>query len=174
MSCKGHQLLHPPIFILKCDICCPRIGSLVLSMICFMSNLNFHYLEPGIMIIHWNQDVIMQYELSLKEQLKESRKEGKSKLAKTFTTKTWYLGRIYRMHRKISNRWMKYRQPIDLLDRPSNMGEKKTMLASKKNGLMWTYDFKDHISWQSQTIIAVATMAYIGEPFLYELHPTDE
>ena len=30
---------------------------------------------------------------------------GKSKLAKALTAKTWYLGRGYRMWRKIGNRW---------------------------------------------------------------------
>ena len=58
-----------------------------------MSNLKFDYLEVEIMITHWNWDVIVQYRLSLTEQLKESRKKGggeeKEKLTKTLTTKTW-------------------------------------------------------------------------------------
>ena len=50
------------------------------------------------------------------------KEEGeKRKLAKTLSTKTWYLGRFYRMRRKIGNSWIEYQQPIDLLDRPSNM-----------------------------------------------------
>ena len=38
----------------------------------------------------------------------------KNTAAQTLTTKTWYLGRVYTMRYKIGNRWIEYRQPIDL------------------------------------------------------------
>ena len=45
--------------------------------------------------------------------------EGMKK--KRDTTKTWYLGRVYRVCHKIGNRWIEYGQPINLWDWPSNM-----------------------------------------------------
>jgi hypothetical protein len=48
------------------------------------------------------------------------------------------------MHHKIGNKWIEYRQPIDLLDRPSNM-KKELCWHQNNNGLMWTYDFMDHL-----------------------------
>jgi hypothetical protein len=33
---------------------------------------------------------------------------NKIKLAKTLTIKTWYLGRVYKMHCKIGNMWIDY------------------------------------------------------------------
>ena len=36
-------------------------------------------------------------------------------------TKTWFLGRVYRMHKKITNKWVEYRVPIDSMDQPSHM-----------------------------------------------------
>ena len=40
---------------------CPIIGSLESSMVGCMPNLKFDSLELGIMITHWNWDVIMHY-----------------------------------------------------------------------------------------------------------------
>ena len=77
------------------------------------------------------------------------------------------------MRHKIGNRWIEYRQPIDLLDQPSNM-EIGLCWYQNKNGSMWTYDLTDHLMVELETIIALATMTYIVETNLYELHPMDE
>ena len=66
------------------------------------------------------------------------------------------------MRCKIGNRWIEYRQPIDLLDRPSNM-EIGLCWYQNKNGSMWTYDLTDHLMVELETIIALATMTYIVE-----------
>jgi hypothetical protein len=89
------------------------------------------------------------------------------------TTKTWYLGRVCRMHYKIGNRWIKYWQLIDLWNQPTNT---KMMLGwyENKNGLMWTYDLPNHSMLKVETIITLATLTYIVETNLYEWHPTDE
>jgi ribosomal protein S26 len=44
----------------------------------------------------------------------EMRDKREKKSTKTLTTKTWYLGRVYRMHHEISNMWIEYRHRIDL------------------------------------------------------------
>ena len=47
--------------------------------------------------------------------VEEVKKRGeKTKLAKTLTTKTWYIWNVYRMHCKSGYRWIEYWQPIDL------------------------------------------------------------
>ena len=69
---------------------------------------------------------------------------GKKKLVKTLTTKSWYLGRVYRMHCKVGNTWIDYQQPIDLLDWLSNM-EQGLSWYQNKIGSMWTYDLIDHL-----------------------------
>ena len=74
------------------------------------------------------------------------------------------------MRRKIDNRWIEYRQPIDFLDRPSNM-KIGSCWYQNKNESMWTYDLKDHLMVELQTIIALNKMTYIVETSLYELHP---
>ena len=33
----------------------------------------------------------------------------------------WFVGRVYKMHDFFSNFWMEYRDPIDLMNHPSNM-----------------------------------------------------
>ena len=33
----------------------------------------------------------------------------------------WCVGRAYKMLKKFDNRWVEYRDPIDLMDHPSNM-----------------------------------------------------
>ena len=35
--------------------------------------------------------------------------------------KVWFVGRVYKMHRKFGNHWVEYRDLIDLMDHPSNM-----------------------------------------------------
>ena len=77
------------------------------------------------------------------------------------------------MHCTIDDRWIEYRQPIDLWDRPSN----KTVglcWYQNKNGSMRTYDLTIHLIVKLETIIAWVTMSYIVETNLYELHPMDE
>ena len=114
--CQGHSLMLPPLLLFRFDSRCPRIGSSELNPVSCMSNLMFNYLAPKIMIIHWNWDVIVRQHLSLKLWLKESRNDGgNSKLMKTSTTKTWYLGRVYRLRCKSANRLVAYRQTISLL-----------------------------------------------------------
>jgi hypothetical protein len=77
MSHEGHQLLQSLGLLFKCDSCCPTIGSLQSSLVYCMSHLKFNYLEPEIIIIHSNWDVILWYRLSLKK----LRKEGKKKIS---------------------------------------------------------------------------------------------
>ena len=38
----------------------------------------------------------------------------------------------------------------------------------------WTFDLNDHLMVDLETIIALATMTYIGESNVYELHPGDQ
>ena len=71
---------------------------------------------------------------------------------------------------KTGNRWIEYPQPIDFLNRPSNM-EIGLCWYQNKNGSMWTYDLTDHLMLGLKTIIALAIMTHIVEKNLYELHP---
>ena len=68
---------------------------------------------------------------------------------------------------------MEYRNPINLMDNPSNM----------KIGLCWyqkgtnnklTYDLTYHSMVDLETIIILASMTYIVDLDAYELHPCDE
>ena len=77
------------------------------------------------------------------------------------------------MRRKFGNRWVEYRDPIDLMDRPSNV-EIGLCWYQKGANNKWTYDLIDHLMVDLETIIALATMTYIGESNVYELHPGDE
>ena len=77
------------------------------------------------------------------------------------------------MRRKFGNRWMKYRDPIDLMDCPSNV-EIGLCWYQKRVNNEWTYDLTDHLMLDLETIIVLATMKYIGESNVYELHPGDE
>ena len=62
------------------------------------------------------------------------------------------------------HRWIEYRQPIDLLDQPSNM-ELGLFKYGNKNGSMWTYDLTHHLMVKLEIIIAFASMTYIVELF---------
>ena len=77
------------------------------------------------------------------------------------------------MQMKFCNRWVEYRDHIDLMDRPLNV---ETCLCwfQKKADNNWKYDLTDHLMVDLETIIALATMTYIGESNVYELHPGDE
>ena len=35
--------------------------------------------------------------------------------------RVWFVGRAYRLHKEIENLWVEYRDPIDLMDLPSNL-----------------------------------------------------
>ena len=63
-----------------------------------------------------------------------------------------------------------YQQPIDLLDRPSNI-EIGLFWYQNNNGSIWTYDLTDHLVVELETIMALATMTYILKTNLYEFHP---
>ena len=43
---------------------------------------------------------------------------GRPKQSASF--KVWFVGMVYRMHRKFGNHWVEYMDPIDLMDHPSN------------------------------------------------------
>jgi hypothetical protein len=77
------------------------------------------------------------------------------------------------MRRKIINRWVEYRDPIDLLDRPNNV-EVGLCWYQKSAGLKWSYDLTDHIMVELDTVIALANLTYDVETDTYELHPSDE
>ena len=71
------------------------------------------------------------------------------------------------MCRKVGNGWIEYRQPIDLLEWPSNI-ELRVCWYQNKNGPMWTYALTYHLMLE-ETIIALASMTYVVELNLYEL-----
>ena len=71
------------------------------------------------------------------------------------------------MRRKFANRWVEYREPVDLLDRPSHM-EIGSCWYQKDHGSLWTYDLIDHIMVDLETITTLATIT------LYELPLMDE
>ena len=64
------------------------------------------------------------------------------------------------MRRKFGNHWMDYRDPIDLMDRSSNV---KIGLCWYQKGAnnKWTYDLTDHLMLDLEIIIALATMTCI-------------
>lgn len=77
------------------------------------------------------------------------------------------------MHRKIANKWVEYRELIDLLERPSHM-EIGLCWYQKDHGSLWTYDLTYHIMVDLEIIIALATITFVVGINLYELHPIDE
>ena len=99
------------------------------------------------------------------------KKRGKPRLSAP--TKIWFLGRVYKMRRKITNCWVEYRDPIGLLDRPNNV-EVGLSWYQKSAGLKWSYDFTYHIMVELDTVIALANLMYDVETYTYELHPSDE
>ena len=90
----------------------------------------------------------------------------------SMTTKTWSLGRAQQMRRNIANRWVEYTEPNDLLDQPSHM-QIGLCWYQKDHESLWTYDLTDHIMVDLETIIALATITFIVESNLYEVHPMD-
>jgi hypothetical protein len=79
------------------------------------------------------------------------------------TTKTWYLGRVYRKCRKFANRWVGYSEPIDL-DRPSHM-EIGLCWYQEDHETPWTYDLTNHTMIDLETSIALATITFVVEFF---------
>ena len=77
------------------------------------------------------------------------------------------------MRRRFGNRWMEYRDPIDLMDRPSNV-EIGLCWYQKGANKKWTYDLIDHLMVELEKIIALAIITNIGESNVYELHKGDE
>ena len=89
-----------------------------------MSNLKFDYLEPGIMNTHSKLrcDYVVSFiSLVVVEKMKKRGIKKEQVLTKSLTTKTWYLGRIYKMRGKIGNMWIEYQQLIDLQTCLSNL-----------------------------------------------------
>ena len=99
------------------------------------------------------------------------KKRGRSRLLAP--TKMWFLGRVYRMRWKIIDRWVEYKDPIDLLDRPNNV-EVGLYWYQKSARLKWSYDLTDYIIVELDTVIALANLMYDAETDTYELHPSDE
>ena len=68
---------------------------------------------------------------------------------------------------------MEYRDPVDLMDLPSNM---KIGLCWYRKGIdnKWTYNLPVHLMAYLETIIAIASMTCIIELHAYELHLGDE
>ena len=77
------------------------------------------------------------------------------------------------MRRKFGNHWVEYRDPIDLMDCPSNM-EIGLSWYQKGTNNKWTYDIIDHLMIDLEAMIASTSMIYIVDLYAYELHPEDE
>ena len=68
---------------------------------------------------------------------------------------------------------MGYRDPINLMDHPSNM-EIDLCWYQKRTNNKWTYDLMDYLMVDLLTIISLASMTYIVDLDAYELHPRNE
>ena len=99
------------------------------------------------------------------------KKRGRPRLSAP--TKMWFLGRVYRMRRKIINRWVEYRNPVDLLDRPNNV-EVGLYWYQKSAELKWSYDLTNHTMVELDTVIVLANLRYDAKANTYKLHPSDE
>jgi hypothetical protein len=77
------------------------------------------------------------------------------------------------MCRNFGNCWVEYRDPIDLMDRPSNM-EIGSCWYLKETNNKWTYNLTNHLMVDLETIVALASMTYIVDLDAYELHQGDE
>ena len=75
------------------------------------------------------------------------------------------------MHRKLG--WVEYRDPIKLIDHPSNM-EIGLCFYKKGANNKWVSDLMDHSMVDSYTIITLASMTYIVDLDTYVLHMGDE
>ena len=77
------------------------------------------------------------------------------------------------MCKKIGNRWVEYRDSIDLMDHPSNM-EIGLCQYEKGTNNKWTSGLTVHLMEDLETIIALASTKYIVDSDAYELHPDNE
>ena len=88
--------------------------------------------------------------------------------------KVWFVARVYRMHRRFSNSWVEYKNPIDLNHGcPSNM-EIALCWYQKGTKNKWTCYLINHLMIDLETIIALTAMPYTVDLDSYELHPRDE
>ena len=166
MFCQSLRLLQTLILLFTCDSCWYYRHHGRLTRIKF----GMLYVKTRVQLFGaWNIDYALKLRCDhmasyISQGVVEGvKKRGKiSKLAKTLTTKTWSLGRVYRMCNEIGNRWFECWQPIGLLDQPSNM-EIGLCWYENKNGSMSTYDLTDHIMVELETIIALTTMTYIAK-----------
>ena len=80
----------------------------------------------------------------------EEKKDRKGKYAKTLTTQTWYLGRVYKIHYKSGNKWIEYWQLIDLHNQPFNMDIRLCWFQTQEESLplisMHTHTLKTYLS----------------------------
>ena len=123
--------------------CCPRIGLPKSSMVCspkvWLSRArdNDYLLQLGC-----DCAVLFISQAILVERIKK--RGGKSKLAKALTTKTWYLGRGYRMWRKLAVGGSRIDNHLT-----SGIGlpiRKHDYVGMKlRRGSMWTYDLSYHL-----------------------------
>ena len=77
------------------------------------------------------------------------------------------------MWRKIGNRWVEHRDPINLMDCSSNM-EIGLCWCRKETNNKWTYNHIDHLMKNLESTFAIASMKYIIVVIdldAYELHP---
>jgi hypothetical protein len=70
------------------------------------------------------------------------------------------------------NRWVEYRDPVDLMDHPSNM-EIGLSWFQKGTNNKWTHDLMDHLMANLETKIAIC-MTCIADLDANELHPGDK
>ena len=66
------------------------------------------------------------------------------------------------MCRKFANEWVEYREPTNLLDRPSHM-EIGLYWYQNDHESLWTYDLTNHIMVDLETLIALATITFVVE-----------
>ena len=143
---------NPPILLLRCDSHCRRIGSLESSLVsCF---------KPKVQLSK-TQDVIMWCCLSLKEQLKESRKEGKKV--------SWPKHQTLRLGIWEESKRFAMKLAIGGLSIHNHLTSWSALLIFKiricwyqnKNGSIWTCDLTEHLTIQLETNIALAPTTYI-------------
>jgi hypothetical protein len=84
-----------------------------------------------------------------------------------------FVGRNFIMCKEIGNRWVEYRDLIDLMDHPSNM-EISLCWYEKGTNNKWTSGLTVHLMEDLETIIALASTTYIVDSDAYELHPGNE
>ena len=73
--------------------------------------------------------------------------------------KVWFVGRVLGMLRNLGNSCVKYSNPIDLMDRQSNMEIDLCWYRQGTNN-KWTYNLTNHLIVDLKTKIALASMTY--------------